>query len=116
MGRPKKNVEKLTINVDAEVMRRIRERVTLAFTGKVQYGAMSRLVEAMFRKWLRGEIQFDPIIIDDLDALELHTVLPEVPSPLDAVKTEPTFQYCGQEVDNWVCCLHVNHEGPCKAI
>ena len=75
MGRPKKNIERTSFAINEDVIREVRAKLTLAYTGKVQYGAMSRLCEALLRKWLRGEIPFDPIIIDDLDKLEIHSVL-----------------------------------------
>ena len=61
MPRPKTDHTDLKIRIPLPLLQEVQAKLTLRYNQKPQFGAMSRLVEVLLRKWTAGDVSVDPL-------------------------------------------------------
>jgi hypothetical protein len=87
MGRRKMNHERLEVKVPTLLFQQVQQRLTLRYNGKPQFGAMSRLVETLLKKWIEGEVAIDPL---HPVSLSLDNLIEEIPHEVSPTSPEAT--------------------------
>ena len=77
MPRPKTDHADLKVRVPLPLLQDVQKRLTLRYNEKPQFGAMSRLVEVLLRKWLGDEVAVDPMKPVSLSLDNLMPAMPE---------------------------------------